>query len=604
MRQFSLALAVLAIGLSTVSCGGGAGGDEPGGDINPGGVSSVTQITSSLSVNISTDKACYRPGETVTFTADNLPAATYVRYRTLIRVISEQPLSSKSWSWTPPSTDFTGYMVDLYQKPADGTENIVGSIAVDVSSDWTQFPRYGFVAAFGSDKNEAVVKAEMQTLARYHINGVQFQDWHYKHHWPLGGTRDNLLASYLDIAKRTIYTSVVKSYIAAQHAQGMKAMFYNLCYGALDEDGAAADGVKPEWYIFKDTRHAEKDYHALLQLGWKSNIYLLDPSNTDWQKYIAQRNDDVYANFDFDGYQIDQLGSRGARYGYNGQAVDLSKTFAPFINAMKAAHPSKRLVMNAVSGYGSPGILGTGKVDFCYNEVWDGEAGFSDLRNIILANDSYSSKKLKTVFAAYMNYDKGKSEGYFNMPGILLTDAVIFALGGSHLELGGDHMLCNEYFPSANLKMSATLKSNMIRYYDFLTAYQNLLRGGNATEINPSITCASTQKLSAWTSQKGPQAGSIVTYSKQVDNYQVIHLLNFVRANSVSWRDADGDMPEASTITAIALKIAFSGKATKVWLASPDQHGGVPQQLAFSQSGSTISVTIPQLKYWDMIVIQ
>lgn len=43
----------------------------------------------------------------------------------------------------------------------------------------------------------------------------------------------------------------------------------------------------------------------------KSNIYLLDPGNAEWQAYIAQRNDDVYANLDFDGYQIDQLGNRG-----------------------------------------------------------------------------------------------------------------------------------------------------------------------------------------------------------------------------------------------------------------------------------------------------
>ncbi len=34
-----------------------------------------------------------------------------------------------------------------------------------------------------------------------------------------------------------------------------------------------------------------------------------------------------------------------------------------------------------------------------------------------------------------MNYNKADNRGEFNTPGILLTDAVMFALGGSHLEL-------------------------------------------------------------------------------------------------------------------------------------------------------------------------
>ena len=83
---------------------------------------------------------------------------------------------------------------------------------------------------------------------------------------------------------------------------------------------------------------------------------------------------------------------------------------------------------------------------------------------------------MKTVFAAYMNYDKaGSSTGEFNTPGVLLTDAVIFALGGSHLELG-DHMLCREYFPSTALQMNDVLKTAMIRYYDFMPAASGVRR--------------------------------------------------------------------------------------------------------------------------------
>lgn len=150
---------------------------------------------------------------------------------------------------------------------------------------------------------------------------------------------------------------------------------------------------------------------------------------------------------------------------------------------MKSAHPDKCLVMNAVSGYGADNIVSS-DVDFCYNEVWGNgngyggvsEADFANLLGIIQANDKYSDHQRQTVFAAYINYDKadngGSGDKMVNTPGVLLTDAVIAALGGSHLEMG-DHMLTREYFPAAPLAMSDALKTAMVRYYDFQTAYQN-----------------------------------------------------------------------------------------------------------------------------------
>lgn len=56
--------------------GGNGGGGETG------GVTDVTPVTSDLTVNLTTDKACYKPGETVSFTADALPAGAKIRYRT------------------------------------------------------------------------------------------------------------------------------------------------------------------------------------------------------------------------------------------------------------------------------------------------------------------------------------------------------------------------------------------------------------------------------------------------------------------------------------------------------------------------------------------
>ena len=409
---------------------------------------------------------------------------------------------------------------------------------------------------------------------------------------------DKLDEVYNDIANRPVYTEALKKYIRVQHEYGMKCMFYNLCFGALDD--AAADGVKDEWYIFKGANHTDKDYHGLPS-GWKSSIYVLDPGNEQWQEYLIQRNNEVYAHFDFDGFHIDQLGYRGDRYDWYSNKVNLPKGYASFIKAMKKAHPDKALVMNAVGSYGASQIAGTGCMGFLYNECWSGEAEYKDLYNIIKSNDSYSGNKLNTVFAAYMNYECDNRE--FNIPGVLLTDAVMFAMGGSHLELG-DHMLCREYFPYQGVRMNEALRTQIIRYYDFMTAYQNLLRGeSTAAEINIDMTytgSAKNVKIASWP----PQQGKITTFAKQTDGKQVIHLLNFLSAKDLSWRDLKGDAAEPRLVNSIPVKVKIDKTVKKVWVASPDKHAGAPVELAFEQTKEALSFTVPSLKYWTMIVIE
>ena len=561
-----------------------------------GEVTDVVKVNASLTVSLSTDKACYKPGETVTFTAvGTVPADAKVRYRTQTEVVAEQAASGQTWTWTAPNADFTGYLVDVYRTESDGSETVLGTIGVDVSSDWTRFPRYGFVATFDASKTAAgVIEQEMAFLNRCHINGVQFQDWHNKHHWPLGGTRDKLDEVYKDIANRDVYTSVIKKYIDVQHSYGMKAMFYNLCFGALSD--AAQDGVKEEWYLFKDTKHSQKDSHDLPD-SWKSDIYLVNPANKEWQQYIGDRNDDVYANFDFDGYQIDQLGDRGNLYTYDGGKANLQLGYESFVKAMKERHPGKRLVMNAVSSYGTYSIA-QGDVDFLYNELWDSESSFSSIRDIIHNNELYGRHDLQTVFAAYMNYTKADNPGEFNTPGVLLTDAVMFALGGSHLELG-DHMLCKEYFPNDNLTMSQELRDAIVRYYDFMTAYQNLLRGGG-TETEAGVSSTSDVKVAAWP----PVIGNVTAFSRQVGDKKVVHLLNFMDADNLSWRDMNGTMPEPRLVEGLPLRMKATAKVNKIWVATPDALGGAVQELPFKQAGGEVVFTLPSLKYWTMIVVE
>ena len=554
----------------------------------------------SAEISLSTDKAVYKAGETVNFSASSMPErAIYVRYKHLGQQLGdEQALAGPTWTWDTPVEDYKGYMAEIYQKSASG-ETVLATIAIDVSSDWSKFPRYGFLATFNEMSQESSEDV-IAGLNRLHINGVQFQDWHWKHHWPLAQDKTTMepLETYIDIASRNTSLQTIRNYIASCHKYGMKAIFYNLCFGALED--AAEDGVSEEWFIFKDTGHQEKDVHTL-GAPFKSSIWLTNPADEGWLSYLGERTDDIYENLGFDGYQIDQLGGRGTVYDYNGEVVDLTESYAGFINYMKDRQPEKDLIMNAVSSFGSRQILGTGKTAFAYNELWGSEAQFSDLKKVIDANISYGGENMKTVFAAYMNYDKANNPGSFNTPGILLTDAVMFALGGSHLEMG-EHMLCKEYFPNSNLGMSAELENAIIAYYDFMTAYQNLLRDGGTFNDVAVSSSDGTYAFKSWE----PAAGNIITLAKEVGNRQTIHFLNFLNADSTSWRDLNGTMPEPSEVNNLSVTIQLPENKTveSAWIASPDIECGASRTLAFTQEGQTVTLVVPSLKYWDMLVLE
>ncbi|MCC8171659.1 MAG: glycoside hydrolase family 66 protein [Parabacteroides sp.] len=544
---------------------------------------------------LKTDKACYKPGETVRFTLAGKPSGNLkIRYSHLGKTVYEEPLTSDCWSWTAPADDYKGYLVDLYEITG-GEEKVRQSIAVDVSSDWTKFPRYGFLSSYGNLSQNRIEK-NIDVLSRYHINGIQFYDWMHDHQRPLAGTPENPLPSWPDLMERTNYLSTVQGYIDAAHAKGMKTMFYNLAFGALDN--AAADGVQEEWYLFKDRNHSEKDAH-LLDAPFRSSIYLTNPGNPEWQSYLAARNNEVYGVFGFDGFHIDQLGDRGTVYDYNGNAVKLDEAYRPFIAAMKQAAPGKRLVMNAVSQYGQQKSIAPSETDFLYTEVWNECKTFAQLARVITDNDAYSGHTKPTVLTAYMNYARSNNSGYVNLPGLLLANATIFAFGGAHLELG-EHYLANEYFPNSNLQMKSETKSALTCYYDFLVAYQNVLRDGGAFSTVEVTSADGKVSFAPWPAAEG----SVAVTAKLFPDKEVLHFINFTEAVSMEWRDTNGTQKAPVPVTGCEIHIPVNQTVSNMWMASPDRNGGVAEPLEFVQSGNRVTVTMPSLAYWNMLVLE
>jgi len=550
---------------------------------------------------LSTDKAAYAPGEVVRLSINSLPEqAVTIRYTHLGTVIKEENVTSKSWTWQPPTEDFQGYMAELRTK-----DSVIASIGIDISSDPIRFPRNGFLSTYGS-MSESQIAAVLNDLNRYHINYVQFQDWHWKHHHPLAGSATQPMDVWTDIISRNCYRKTVQGYIDGAHQRGMLTLFYNLGYGCLED--YATDDVSREWLMYTDKQHTNIDNHPLGS-PFKSAIYLTNLHHQGWRDYLRARNEEVYSVFNFDGWQIDQLGDRLHEvYDYDGNTIDVPSAFGSFIQKEKTARPEKRLVMNAVGQYGQQGQIAAAPVDFCYTEVWEqsNTDGYSVFSRIITDNAAWSKGK-GTVLAAYLNYNLGlKGRGYFNTPGIIMATAVANVWGGTILQMG-EHMLCHEYFPDDNLSMTGELKRAMIRYYDFAVAYENLLRPEAPTAgINTDwygVDVTSTVDSLVF-NQWGPKQNQIATVGRHVGERDVIHLLSYRNATHLDWCDTDGDQAPQSLLTDIPVAFAVSAEPTRVWVASPDYNHGVAQEVNFTYDAGQVSISLPALQYWTMIVIE
>ena len=102
----------------------------------------------------------------------------------------------------------------------------------------------------------------LNNLKNFHINGLQYYDWHYKHHEPLPTDDNGVPAeSWEDLFNREVYFNTVQGYIADAKEKNMASMFYNLLFGAWNpEDG---DGFYEDWLLYNDRTHNSINKHNL-----------------------------------------------------------------------------------------------------------------------------------------------------------------------------------------------------------------------------------------------------------------------------------------------------------------------------------------------------
>ena len=439
--------------------------------------------------NVNTDRAMYNPGMGTTIYVDlvNSTAASFngsveVRITHLGDTMTDLPSQSvlslgvgqsttAFFSWAPPAVDFQGYLIEVTLK--DNFSQIIdrSSSAIDVSSNWRRFPRYGYVSRFDAGLDTGHI---MWQLKNYHINGLQFMDVGWKHHIPAPPSG---WSTWPDIAYRTNSRATVTGFTSAAQSYNMKSLIYDDWGAAYDDCYTDGSGVDPNMGRFEGTPASlSNQYTWSIPDGWATpHLRLMNNRDVGWQNYICGRIEDVFDNLGFDGWHMDSLITNWQAYDYSGSTFNVYQYNPEFINnaRSRSGWDSRPLVQNLINGSGLDWMK-SADVDFIYAELWSNYPNYNDLKRFFDESRSYTGKAV--VYAAYMNYDK--ESGYFNEPGVRLANATIFASGASHIELGdGDQMLSHEYFPNQDLQMTDSLRSSMRTYYDFLVGYEEPAAG-------------------------------------------------------------------------------------------------------------------------------
>jgi dextranase len=511
-------------------------------------------------------------------------------------------------SCSVPSTDFRGYLVTVAIHSANGQTIDSRVTALDISSDWKRFPRYGYLAHYNG-REGARPTEWIADLNRFHIDGLQFYDFQYRHDQPLAGTVQQPASTWQDIAGRKIDASIVSSFIQEAHAHNMMAMAYNASYSAYEDIFTRPQPLPLQWATWNTadgprTPQTAKNLPMHIPGGVTSKLFYMNQNDPGWQNYLCDQMHLLFEVYPFDGWHIDTFGDNGG-YAFDRSPVNYIAGFKQYIDHAHAAL-QKSVVFNAVNTWGQEKIA-TSAADFVYSELWEDHETFVSIletaEQVHIANPAKGY-----VIAAYVHRNETKNgpppqAKQFNPASVLLTDAAIFASGAAHIELGdGDRMLSSEYFPAdKRFAVSPELRESLRHYYDFLTAYEVYLRDQlTAAPVSVEVEGKPVDALGV--------PNTLWSIARQHDGMTVVHLINLLGSEDPHWRDILVSRPDAPHLRDLHVRLALSKRVRSIGWASPDVDGGNFHVLTFQKNstkeGDEIGVTLPELHYWDTLFIK
>jgi dextranase len=479
--------------------------------------------------------------------------------------------------WKTPTETPRGYGLDISGiDERSGEVFLLASHGFDVLRHWTDMPRYAFLTDFSTDRDDP--DQTLDFLSQFHINALQFYDWMYRHEQLLPEEDD-----YQDPLGRPASFPMIRTLINSAHQRGMAAMPYTAIYGASESFYKA----HPDWAV------CEADGQPA-RLG-EDFLVIMDPRlNSPWTQHLLAQFENLLSNTEFDGIHLDQYGYPRAAHDGQGQPFDIESAFAETINATKALaqkhNPDHAVTFNAVTNWPIEKTAPTDQ-DFIYIEVWQPYVNFIDL-NYLINNAQALSGNKAVVLSAYIDpkYERN----------VMLTDAIIFASGGTHIEIGEhEKMLMDPYFPNY-AKIPVHLSAYLRKLYDFAVRYQNVT-GPQTTNANPVYQ--TKIQLEDIHTEIEYLYNIVFPIFREHQKGLTINLINLYGVDNRLWNGNVKAPPEELHNHPVRVE-GIERKVGKVWIASPDFEDLLSREIEFIQENDALSFRIPLLAYWDMIVVE
>ena len=557
-------------------------------------------------------------------------------------------------------TNNTGYLVTISVNDKSGSTLSSKRAGLSVEDDWTVFPRYGIVAGSPTDQNSILVKnleayrKELELMKSMNINSYFFYDAYNEATDPFPEGVDSFVQKWNTWSHTQVDTKAVKELVDQVHKSGAVAMLYNMISADSNPKNPALP-LAALAYNFYDS-FGKKGEPMTYTIGDNPTQVYYDPANPDWQKYIAGVMKSAMDRMGFDGWQGDTIGdNRVTDYEHRNSTDEadshmMSDSYASFINAMKDLIGEKYYItINDVNG-GNDDKLAKARQDVVYNELWTNggsvipgrmQVAYGDLKARIDMVRNKTGKSL--IVGAYMEepgidytVPGGKATNGAGKDALagkplqadatLLVDATVAAAGGYHMSIAALananaalNVLQSAYYPTQYLSVAKDTIRKLYNYQQFITAYENLLRGEGVTN---SIQAVSTKNVAGDILSKdalGVTGNQVWTFAKSGKGFSTVQMINMMGINA-GWHNeegyADNKTPDAQENLTVRLSLA--GKtaqeaakiANQVYVTSPDDWATSSMKkaqasLETDENGQPVLViSVPKLTLWNMLYIK
>ena len=616
-----------------------------------------------------TDKAEYMPGDTVKISIvvkNNISVNQFGTYKVNVYnpLSNEITIATGSWKananggtdpiiidWKTPNIDNKGYIINVQLLTTEG--KIVGEYdnAVDVCSDWRKHPRYGALTNFSNSSQNSGnnVDLDVDTMAKdFHLDAAMLYDAYFRPQNPLP---TNMNGSFTDWIGDQISEDLIKQTISRQHQDGMKSLLYNMINATtgfptdnnanmnntwqVTGSGNNRQLISP-WGIYNSQGQMEH-FDMLNSNEDTQRQWYYNPASKDWQNYIGNIMKETLDYFGFDGWQGDTLGNfHDTTYedrGNMSKAFNSDSTYQDFANAMKKILGDKEFGMNAVNAGGEDG-LAKSNADWQYMELWPGQyGGFTTYESLAeeITNIFNESGKSPIVPAyMYNQWRKDQTAASNTMPknyndnALRLQWATIMANGGSPMNIADDGLLINnEYYPGMRKNNQISMDDAagnattgyLRHYYDFLTAYENLLQDLSMKRNNNYIQVWNGGAVNEGQciNHDDARTNSVYAFSRSNGSTDTISLINLMGTNNINWQvnnNLDNSNKNINQQKNLWIKYYPSEQnqnITHVYMSSPDslyqsKRIEIPFVEETDQSGHKyIEFEVPNLDVWDLI---